>query len=85
MTRPFPNDPQWLQLARKLPPDAVVERLLKFGFRTNDIADRFDVTPGRVSAAARRAGLKPIPNGSTMYRPNGAPIPRRDRIALYAA
>lgn len=80
-SRPFPNDPQWLQLSRKLPPDAVIAALLKFGFRTSDIADRFDVTEPRVSAAARRAGCDPIPPGSTCLRMNGAPVSRWERIA----
>ena len=81
MTRPFPQDPQWLQLSRKLPPDAVVAALLRFGFRTSDIAERFDVSVPRVSVAARNAGRPAIPLGSTLYRHNGAALPRRQRIA----
>lgn len=84
MTRPFPQDPQWLQLSRKLPPDAVVAALLRFGFRTTDIADRFDATVARVSAAARRAGVSPVPNGSNGKRLNGALPPRRTREAYNA-
>jgi len=78
--RPFPTDPQWLQLDRKLPPDRVVQALIKFGFRMSDIADRFDVPRPCVSAAARRLGLDPIPCGST-WRTNGARLPKFRRAA----
>lgn len=81
VTRPFPQDPQWLQLSRKLPPDAVIAALLRFGFRASDIADRFDAEPSNVSAAMRRLGIPPIPSGSTSYRPNGAPLQRWQRNA----
>ena len=80
MTRPFPQDPQWLVLSRKLPPDAVILALLRIGFRVCDIAARFDCSPCRVSIIARRHGIPPIPNGSTRYKTNGAPLPRRVRL-----
>lgn len=81
-TRPFPNDPQWLQLSRKLPPDAVIAALLRFGFSTTDIADRFDASESRVSVAARRAGIPPISPGAHWPKFNGARLtPWERRVA----
>ncbi len=79
--RPYPADPQWQRLDRKLPPDQVVATLLRVGFRVTDIADRFDVTVGRVSLAARRAGVPPVEPGSTCGRRNGAYQSRWARMA----
>jgi hypothetical protein len=72
MTRPFPSDPQWLQLSRKLPPDAVIERLLRFGFRGSDIAAHFEVESVYVTQAKERLGLKMHPIGAWQRRRNGA-------------
>lgn len=84
MTRPFPSDPQWQHLARKLPPDAVVAALARFGFRHVDIAARFDVAPGRVTEALRRAGVAPGAVGVWARRRNGA-FNRRRRGGLFPA
>lgn len=75
--RPFPSDPQWLQLSRKLPPDAVVECLVRFGFRPVDIARRFDTAPQGVTAALRRRGMGAI---APDHRTNGCRLPYRVRL-----
>jgi hypothetical protein len=82
--RPFPDDPQWQHLARKLPPDAVVAALIRFGFRKIDIARRFDVAPGCVTEAARRAGTEMGRRGIYSHRRNGA-FSRRRRGGLFPA
>jgi hypothetical protein len=81
-TRPFHQDPQWGQLDRKLPPDAVILCLLRFGFRASDIAARFDCNKCQVSDAARRQGLPPSVNDSHRWRTNGAPFPKRPRCDI---
>lgn len=77
MTRPFPDDPQWLQLSRKLPPDAVVACLIRFGFRPADIARRFDIHRVGVRNAARRAGIGPM---EADRQTNGCRAPYRVRL-----
>ena len=58
---------------RKLPPDNVLRSLVLFGFRTGDIAERFDVTPQRVSEKKRALGLPLMPlKGPDRMRRNGA-------------
>ena len=75
--RPFPDDPQWLNLSRKLPPDAVVERLLRFGFRAADIAKAFDASRPTVTVIRRKLGIAPLVNDR---HTNGCRMPYRVRM-----
>lgn len=57
----------------KLPPGHILAALIRFGFRTGDIADRFDTSSAAVSQKKRRMGLEMIPSSAPeRMKRNGA-------------